>query len=205
MAALNFGQVGTGMTVTAPPSEPQAWAWGFVLVPFVLAWLVARTVARRPGSRWTPPVTIAGLPPAAKLLVIFFLGATALTHAFAAGAVFYTTTVSTAGHADYFRIVMKPLQLLRMSHQHAFGHGTMYFLLGALALATTAAPFLQALGIALTSLGAACDLASWWLQHYAGPDFHPLSVGAGAAFSTGYLLLAGLILRDLARRPAAPR
>lgn len=197
MAALDFGPAGSAPSVAAPDTGIAWWGWAVALLPPLLAVLLAwglPRAARRPAA-WP---RLSALPPAAKLAVAFYLLATALTHAFAAGAIWQATRVAMTSNAEYFRY-MKPLQLFRMSHQHAFGHGTMYLLLGALALCTRAGERLKVLGIALAGLGALADLASWWLQKFAGPTWEALSVAGGACFAAGFALMALLILRDLVR------
>lgn len=200
MAALNLGAAGSAPAVEAPDLTIHPWGWALAALPFLAAWvlsaLVARAAARNGRAAASPVPALADWSPAAKTLVFLYLGATALTHLFAVGAIWQATRVAVNGNAEYFRFA-KPLHLFRMSHQHAFGHGTMYLLVGALALATRAPVRAAAFGIGLTFLGALADLASWWLQKYGGPSFEPLSMGGGAAFAAGFALLALLILRDL--------
>ncbi len=201
MAALNLGAAGDAPMVEAPDLAVAWWGWALFAVPFVLSWVLCRVVPRLTSrdSR-TPVLDLGALPGGWKLLILFYLVATALTHAFAVGAIWQSTTVAMSGAPEYFRRATV-LHLFRMSHQHAFGHGTMYLLIGVLGLLTRAPESLRVLGVALTFTGALCDLASWWLQKFGGPSFEPLSMGGGAAFASGFALLALLILRDL-RRPA---
>ncbi len=202
MAALNLGAAGDAPSVEAPDLAIAWWGWALAAVPFVLAWICSRVAPKftSRGSR-APELDLAALPGSWKLLVLFYLAATALTHAFAVGAIREATQVAMSGAPEYFRRATV-LHLFRMSHQHAFGHGTMYFLLGALGLCTSARESVRVLGVALCFTGALCDLASWWLQKLGGPSFEPLSMGGGAAFASGFVLLSFLILRDLARRRA---
>ena len=199
MAALNLGAAGSAPAVVATHDAAAWWGWPLALVPVLLAILLARAAARRRDSRPAFPVDLASLPAPARLAVLFYVIATALTHLFAVGAIWQATRVNYHGNAEYFRY-MSLLQLFRMSHQHAFGHGTMYFLLGLLVAATRAGDGWKVLAISLTGLGASADLASWWLQKFSGPSFEPLSVTGGACFAAGYALAAALILRELVRR-----
>lgn len=201
MAALNLGAAGSAPSVAAPMQDVAWWGWAVALVPPVLAvalaWRLARPPTRRgPGA---PPFDLAAWPVPAKLAVFFFLVAAALTHAFAAGAIWQATRVTYHTNAEYFRY-MNLLQLFRMSHQHAFGHGTMYLLVGLLLAATRSPDRVKILGISLTALGALSDLSSWWLQKFLGPSFEPLSMTAGACFAAGFALSGLCILRELTRK-----
>ena len=211
MAALNLGAAGSAPAIELPDLVIHWWGWPLGALPFALALLLAWRIGgaiprgtrlvpwdrRRGPPAGIPPLT-AWSPPA-KLLTFLYVMAAGLTHLFAVGAIWQATRVAVSGNAEYFRY-MKPLQLFRMSHQHAFGHGTMYLATGALALASSGGPRLKVLGIALAFLGAGSDLASWWLQKFGGPSFEPLSLGGGASFAAGFALLAALILRDLVPR-----
>jgi hypothetical protein len=201
MAALNLGVAGSAPAVAAQVQEAAWWGWGVALVPVavtaLLVWRLAPPQDRRPGP--AGPWDLAAWPVPARLAVFLFLVATGLTHAFAAGAIFEATRVNYHGNAEYFRY-MSLLQLFRMSHQHAFGHGTMYLLVGLLLAGTRADDRLKVAGIALTSVGALSDLASWWLQKFLGPSFEPLSMAAGACFAAGFALSALCIIRELLRR-----
>lgn len=199
MAALNLGAAGSAPAVVAQLPDAAWWGWLVACVPPLLAGLVAWKLSRRGAPRPPAPFDLAGWPDPAKVAVLFFLIATALTHAFAAGAIWQATRVAYQSNPEYFRY-MSLLQLFRMSHQHAFGHGTMYLLLGLLLAATRAADWVKLLGIALTGLGALSDLASWWLQKFSGPSFEPLSVSSGICFSAGFTLSALCIVRELIRR-----
>lgn len=200
MAALNLGAAGSAPSVAAPDLAIAWWGWALAAVPFAASYVLSRIVPRPAGWRDSPPaVNLSRLPGGWKLLIVFYLLAVALTHAFALGAIWQATTVAMSGSPEYFRRATV-LHLCRMSHQHAFGHGTMYLLLGALGMLTRAPERWRVLGLSLAFTGALSDLASWWLQKFGGPSFEPLSMGGGAAFASGFVLLAVLILRDL-RRP----
>lgn len=200
MAALNLGVAGTDPSVAAPDVAIAWWGWALVAVPFALAWALSRIAPRfSPRAARLPAFPLGALPAGWKLLILFYLAAAGLTHAFAFGAIREAVFTAMSGAPEYFRRATL-LHLFRMSHQHAFGHGTMYLLLGVLGMLTRARESTRVLGVALCFLGALSDLASWWLQKLAGPSFEPLSIGGGLAFAAGFVLLAGLILRDLRRR-----
>lgn len=201
MAALNLGAAGVDQAVAAPDVAIAWWGWSLIIIPFLVSWGLSRMVPRftSRASR-APGPDLRALPAGWKLLILFYLLATALTHAFAVGSIWQATTVAMSGSPEYFRRATL-LHLFRMSHQHAFGHGTMYLLVGILGLLTRAPESWRVLGISLAFTGAFCDLASWWLQKFGGPSFEPLSIGGGLSFAAGFALLTFLILRDL-RRPA---
>jgi len=200
VAALNLGSAGDAPAVEIPSDEIAWWGWVIGLAPVAASLLLTRLVPRyAPGRASWPGISLATLPGSAKLLILLYLIAIALTHLFAAGAIWQVTQVTFSGNPEYFRFA-KPLHLFRMSHQHAFGHGTMYLLLGAIFLRTRVPEHLKVLGISLTSLGALADLVSWWLQKYAGPSFEPLSIFGGISFSIGFVLMTVLILKDLLKR-----
>jgi len=207
MAALNLGTAGSEPAVAAPMQDAAWWGWAVAMIPPVLAVLLAWRLSRPPANRGRGGVTdspeafpfdLARWPVPAKLAVFFFLVAAALTHAFAAGAIWQATRVNYHSNAEYFRF-MSLLQLFRMSHQHAFGHGTMYLLAGLLLAGTRAPDRVKILGISLTALGALSDLSSWWLQKFLGPSFEPLSMTAGICFASGFALAGLCILRELVR------
>jgi hypothetical protein len=203
VAALNLGEAGALPAVAAPETGIAWWGWLLLPIPWLAAWGLAHLATRGevPEDRGLLAGGLAGLPRVAKLAALLFLLSVALTHCFAAGAIWQATRAAYAGAPEYFRRATV-LHLFRMSHQHAFGHGTMYLLLSVLALLGRGSRRWKALGIALAFLGALADLASWWLQKFGGPSFEPLSFGGGAAFGGGFLVLTVLILRDLAARRA---
>lgn len=200
MAALNLGAAGTDPSVAAPDLAIAWWGWLLVAVPFAAAWALSRIVPKfGTGASRPPALELSALPAGWKLLIVFYLAAAGLTHAFAFGAIREAVFTAMTGAPEYFRRATL-LHLFRMSHQHAFGHGTMYLLLGILGMLTRASESTRVLGVSLCFLGALSDLASWWLQKLGGPSFEPLSIGGGMAFASGFVLLAALILRDLRRR-----
>ena len=181
MAALNLGSAGAAPAVEIPMDEIAWWGWIVGLAPIVISLLLTRIMPRKtsPPASWLG-LNLTGLPSSAKLLIMFFLTATALTHLFAAGAVWQTTQVTFHGNAEYFRFA-KPLHLFRMSHQHAFGHGTMYLLVGAIFLCTHATEWLKVLGVSLTSLG------RWPISPRGGCRNMPVRPLNRSRFSAGYL------------------
>src|SRR5687768_15041605 len=104
MAALNLGAAGDAPMVEAPDLAVAWWGWVFFAVPFVLAWVLSRVVPRfTSGTSRAPALDLGALPGGWKLLILFYLVAAALTHAFAMGAIWQATTVAMTGAPEYFR------------------------------------------------------------------------------------------------------
>ena len=78
-------------------------------------------------------VTLSALPRKAKWLATLALTSFALNHLFAVALVWQVTTQVDAGAKEHFSYKSLPV-LLRMAHQHAFGHGVMYFVTGGIFL-----------------------------------------------------------------------
>ena len=138
---------------------------------------------------------VSDFPLSARLLasavLVFFTGA----HVFA---LWLSRNVGEAAGSAQAHFAYKELiYLLRMSHQHLFGHGTMYFLTGALFLLTDAREKIKIVLPLLPFMGAALDLASWWMLKYGTYDCEWLSILGGTLFTGSFLAMVLVLLRDL--------
>jgi hypothetical protein len=104
---------------------------------------------------------------------------------------------SAQAHFSYKDLIY----LLRMSHQHLFGHGVMYFLTGALFLTTQGREEVKTAVVLLPFVGAGLDLGSWWLLKYNARDWESLSMISGTLFTASFLYMVVVSLWQLWRRP----
>ena len=112
-----------------------------------------------------------------------------LNHAFA-GWLSWEIAHSAAGSAREHFQYKDLVYLLRMSHQHAFGHGAMYTLMGGAFLFSLWPEKVKAFFIVLPFVGATVDLASWWLMKYAFRDYEWLAGVGGTMFTLGFAVIA---------------
>ena len=135
--------------------------------------------------------------PAGRVLaactLLFFIG----VHVFAL--LLVRNVTEAAGSAQAHFAYRDLNYLLRMSHQHLFGHGAMYFITGFLFLATPFPERLKAMVVPLPFLGAALDLTAWWLLKYTPGNWEMLSALAGGFFTFSFLGMALSTLWFLAR------
>jgi hypothetical protein len=139
-------------------------------------------------DRFTP----AGRALAASTL-LFFMG----VHAFALWLAKAVT--HAAGSAQDHFAYRDLIYLLRMSHQHLFGHGVMYFIAGMFFLATPVRERTKAWIVPLPFIGAGLDLAAWWMLKYASSDMEWLSAAGGLLFTASFLGMALTTLWSLAK------
>ncbi len=142
---------------------------------------------------------VSAFTPAGRLLaactLFFFIG----VHVFAL--VLVRTVTEAAGSAQAHFAYRDLTYLLRMSHQHLFGHGAMYFVTGGLFLATPFPEKVKAFAVPLPFLGAALDLASWWLLKYSSVNCELLSVLGGSLLTFSFLGMALATLWSLTFPP----
>jgi len=146
---------------------------------------------------------LSDLPLAARWLLTLALASFALNHLFAGWLVFEVTRNVDPSAKEHF--AYKTLAtLLRMAHQHTFGHGVMFFITGGIflfagfGLGTTLAL------VTLPFLGAWLDLASWFLLKYGSERWEALSMASGAAYSLAFAaMFSGSLWRMWAPGPRA--
>ena len=136
------------------------------------------------------------LPASAKALITAFLVSMGLNHAFAGWLSFEIANSAAGGEKEHFQYKTL-VYLLRMSHQHAFGHGIMYFALGAIFLLSSLPERLKTLLILIPFIGAGVDLLAWWLEKYAQANYEWLSIVGGILFSAGFTVLSLRIFWEL--------
>lgn len=147
-----------------------------------------------------PAITLRELPRPAKWLVTLVIISFALNHLFSAWLVWEVTTNVDPSAKEHFAYKTFAV-LLRMAHQHTFGHGTMYFITSALFLFAGMPELLALALITGAFLGAWLDLASWFLLKYGSPRWELLSMASGILYAVSFALMAGIILYQTWRRP----
>ncbi|MBI4248572.1 MAG: hypothetical protein HY611_03630, partial [Elusimicrobia bacterium] len=110
----------------------------------------------------TFPPKLQELPIEAKWLITLVLTSFCFNH-LAAAALVWEVTRDVAPSAQAHFAYKSFAALLRMTHQHAFGHGTMYFITGAIFLLAGCGRKLTLALITLPFIGAWADVASWFL------------------------------------------
>lgn len=137
--------------------------------------------------------TLSGLPFPFKWLATLMLASYAMTHGLAAILVWEVTTRVDSSAQEHFAYKTFAA-LLRMAHQHTFGHGTMYFLTGALFLLCGLPNRIAVPVVTGAFLGAWLDHASWFGLKYFSARWELLSMASGAAYAACFAFMAAAIL-----------
>jgi len=141
-------------------------------------------------------VTLSRLPRTARWLLTLMLASFALNHLFASAMIWQATRGSEATAKEFF--AYKSLEaLLRMAHQHVFGHGVMYFLTAGVFLFAGWPERWTLLLITAPFVGAWLDLASWFLLKYGSEKWEYLSAAAGVLFSASFAVMLLASLKEL--------
>lgn len=111
-------------------------------------------------------------------------------------------TRETASSAEEYFSYKSAAALLRMAHQHSFGHGVMFFLTGGIFLMAGRGERLSLALVTGAFLGAWLDLASWFLIKYRSGAWEALSAASGLLFTTCFLAMAAISLYEM-WRPAS--
>ncbi|HXT01227.1 MAG TPA: hypothetical protein VN915_11165 [Elusimicrobiota bacterium] len=133
-------------------------------------------------------VTLSSLPRKAKWLATLALTSFALNHLFAVALVWQVTTQVDAGAKEHFSYKSLPV-LLRMAHQHAFGHGVMYFATGGIFLFADAPDWLAMLLFTMAFVGSWFDIAAWFLLKYRSARWELLSQASGTAYAFAFAVM----------------
>lgn len=145
-------------------------------------------------------ITLSGLPRKAKWLVTLLLISYALNHVFSSLLVWEVTRHVDASAKEHFAYKTLAV-LLRMAHQHTFGHGTMYFVTSAIFLFAGLGEALTLAVIAAAFAGAWLDLASWFLLKYGSERWEILSVIGGGMYAVSFTVMFFAILFRMWRPP----
>ena len=140
------------------------------------------------------------LPLTARWLITLVLVSFALTHLFSMALVWEVTRNVDASAHEHFSYKSLAV-LLRMGHQHTFGHGVMYGLTGAIFLFAGASQRWTLAVITGAFFGAWLDLGSWFLLKFYSENWEYLSMFAGGLFSLSFAAMLLLSLRALWTRP----
>jgi hypothetical protein len=87
--------------------------------------------------------------------------------------------------------------LIQTSHTHLFGQTLISGLLGLIFLFASVSERLKAAIVALPFLGTFLDIGGMWVTRFVSPSLSVLVIAGGTLFAAGYLLIAGISLRDL--------
>lgn len=125
------------------------------------------------------------LPLKAKWLISLVLISFALNHISSTVLLWEVTRNVNSTAKEHF--TYKTLTaLLRMTHQHTFGHGTMYFITGAFFLFAGWSLRATLLVISLPFLGAWLDIFSWFMLKYGSEKWEILSILSGLTYGVAF-------------------
>lgn len=88
------------------------------------------------------------------------------------------------------------LQMLRLTHQHLMGHGTMYFITSLIFLLTDAGNILKIALVTSVFAGSWGDLTGWWLMKYYGDAWELISQVSAILMACGFFLMSFFILKS---------
>ena len=125
------------------------------------------------------------LPLRARWLLTLVLASYALNHLTSAALVWEVTRHVDSTAKEHFAFKSLAV-LLRMAHQHTFGHGTMYFVTSGIFLFAGLSDRVTLTLITLPFAGATIDLASWFLLKYGSAKWEWLSVAGGLMYSAAF-------------------
>jgi hypothetical protein len=140
-----------------------------------------------------PNIHLDRLAISAKILISLFLLSMTLNHIFALLLGYHITHEAFSSTEEYYYYQQDTRKLLRMSHQHSFGHGIMYFILGGLFYLTRTKETWKKFLIPLPFIGAGLDQTSWWLIKFKSVHWEWLSYLGGTLLSIGFAVMAGII------------
>ena len=147
--------------------------------------------------------TLSRLPRKAKHLVSLVLVSYALTHISAVMLIWEVTRHVDATAKEHWAFKTYAV-LLRMAHQHTFGHGTMYFVVSAIFLFAGLSERLTLLVITAAFVGAWMDLSSWFLLKHYSANWEYLSYFGGGLYVSAFTTMFFVILYQMWLRNEGP-
>ncbi|MFY9271230.1 MAG: hypothetical protein WAO55_15915 [Candidatus Manganitrophaceae bacterium] len=201
---LEFGEapIPEENIVKVERSEGSGRMWGWVLLSIAssvggvagISWMTIR----RFSDRARLPLTVAGLPGSARIMLILVLLIFGLVHLFGMTTAYIMSQIVNASAAEYF-FYMKIGKLTGMSHAHLFGMTVMHLVVAMAFLLTTVREPLKVILITATIAGSPVDIASWWLIKYVSPLFEALAFLGETTSEIGYLTMMVITLYQLWR------
>lgn len=141
-------------------------------------------------------VTLKDFPLRARWLITLVLLSFALNHISSSVLVWEVTRNVDSSAKEHF--TYKTLAaLLRMTHQHTFGHGAMYFIAAAIFLFAGWSERKTLILITLPFVGAWLDIASWFLLKYSSEKWEILSIFSGTLYATAFAIMFFSCMRQM--------
>ena len=190
--------------VELPPGSVQSAAsnagdrstiWALLGIGVMGGMIGAAAVAGRRHRSTTVPLDLHAAPLSGKMAVTLLLLVYGATHVVALITVYLDTRVVYETTEEYFKFI-KPARLSALSHAHLMGIATMDGIVALLYAWSRRSGGLACAVIAMTFVGIAGDIASWWLIKYAGGGFEWMSAVAGVAFTLGFSIMTLGLLRN---------
>jgi hypothetical protein len=140
-------------------------------------------------------VRLGELPLKARWLITLLLVSYLLNHAWAFLLIKEIQGVEPS-IKDYFSY-KTTVSLLRMAHQHSFGHGTMFFLTGGLALFTTLPDALLIALITAAFAGAWLEHLTWFMLKGGSAAWERVLPVAGTLYAGAFVVMTARVLWEL--------
>ncbi|HLG21318.1 MAG TPA: hypothetical protein VI382_00780 [Candidatus Manganitrophaceae bacterium] len=199
---LEFGQVPIPeeeiVKVEASKASGRMWGWVVLSIAASVGGVagVSFVVIRRWGDRIRLPLTVAGLPGSARVMLALVLLIFGLVHFFGMTTAYILSRIVNGSTEEYF-FYMKIGKLAGMTHAHLFGMTVMHLVVATAFLLTTVREPLKVVLIAATIAGSPIDIASWWLIKYVSPLFEALAYLGETTSEVGYLTMMLITLYQL--------
>ncbi len=169
--------------------------WALLAIVAMTGIVGAVAVVGRRRRTITVALDLHAAPLSGKMALTLLLLIYGATHVVAAITVYLDSRVVYATTEEYFRFI-KPARLSALSHAHLMAIATMDGIVAMLYAWSRRSGGLACAVIAMTFVGIAGDVASWWLIKYAGAGFELMSAASGIAFSLGFSIMTLGLLRN---------